>query len=178
MTPDDLNSVLFSMKTRYAELEKQLADPQIYADRFRCRALTRERGHLEDFFRTYDNWTRALRESAENREMLQTEQDETLRQLIESEQGILNGKIAKAENSIGSMLLPPDPNDSRSAIVEIRPAAGGEEAALFAGTMFRLMQNMRNTGAGNMNCWIFPKANSAESRKLLSRCPATMCFPA
>lgn len=138
MTPDDLNSVLFSMKARYAELEKQLADPQIYADRFRCRVLTRERGHLEDFFRTYDNWTRALRESAENREMLQTEQDETLRQLIESEQEILNGKIAEAENSIGSMLLPPDPNDSRSAIVEIRPAAGGEEAALFAGTMFRL----------------------------------------
>ena len=163
MTPDDLNSVLFSMKARYAELERQLADPQIYADRFRCRALTRERGHLEDFFRTYDNWTRALRESAENREMLQTEQDETLRQLIESEQEILNGKIAEAENSIGSMLLPPDPNDSRSAIVEIRPAA--------------FMQNMRNTGAGNMNCWIFPKANSAESRKLLSRCPATMCFP-
>ena len=138
MTPDDLNSVLVSMKARYAELEKQLADPQIYADRFRCRTLTRERGHLEDFFRTYDSWTRALRESAENREMLQTEQDETLRQLIESEQEILNGKITEAENSIGSMLLPPDPNDSRSAIVEIRPAAGGEEAALFAGTMFRL----------------------------------------
>lgn len=138
MTPDDLSSILLSMKARHAELEEQLADPQIYANRFRCRALTRERGHLEDFFRIHDSWTRALRESAENRAMLQTEQDETLRQLIESELVLLNGKIAEAENSIGAMLLPPDPNDSRSAIVEIRPAAGGEEAALFAGTMFRL----------------------------------------
>ena len=138
MTPQDLSGTLTEMKIRHAELEKRLSDPNIYSDRFQCRTLSRERTRLENFFRLYDGWSRALREQSENHDLLQTEQDEELRQLISAEMESLNGKIAAAEKQLGSMLLPPDPNDARNTIVEIRPAAGGEEAALFAGSMFRL----------------------------------------
>ena len=85
MTPDDLAGVLAEMKKRHAELNDSLSDPKIYADRFRCRSLSREKGRLEDFFHLYDEWERALRELAENHKMLQTEQDESLRQLIASD---------------------------------------------------------------------------------------------
>ena len=138
MTPQDLAGVLAEMKERHAEVERQLSDPKIYSDRTLCRKLSRERGRLEAFFQLYDDWSRALRELAGNHEMLQTEQDESLRQLIATDTAELEGKIAQAEKQLGAMLLPPDPNDARNTIVEIRPAAGGEEAALFAGSMFRL----------------------------------------
>ena len=85
MTPQDLAAVLADMKNRHAELEKELSDPKIYSDRFRCRSLSRERGRLENFFHLYDDWSRALRELEENHELLQTEQDEELRQLISAE---------------------------------------------------------------------------------------------
>ena len=138
MTPQDLSGVLSEMKKRHIELDSCLADPKIYSDRFQCRALSREKGRLEDFFQLYDRWERSLRELADNHEMLQTEQDETLRQMIASDMEELRTRIAQAENQLGAMLLPPDPNDARNTIVEVRPAAGGEEAALFAGSMFRL----------------------------------------
>ena len=138
MTPQDLSAVLTEMKQRHGELELQLADPKIYSDRLQCRSLSREKGHLEDFFQLYDDWSRALRERAENHELLQTEQDDSLRQLIMADMAGLNERIAAAEKQLGTMLLPPDPNDARNTIVEVRPAAGGEEAALFAGTIFRM----------------------------------------
>ena len=111
MTPNDLAGVLADMKKRHAELNESLSDPKIYADRFRCRTLSREKGHLEDFFQLYDEWDRAVRELAENHKLLQTEQDEALRQLIAADMEELSGKIAAAEKQLGAMLLPPDPND-------------------------------------------------------------------
>ena len=138
MTPQDLAGVLAEMKKRHAELESALADPNVYSDRFRFRTLNRERGQLESFFRLYETWTRSLNELEANSRMLQTERDEALRQLIEADMAELNAAVATAEKQLGTMLLPPDPNDARNTIVEIRPAAGGEEAALFAGSMFRL----------------------------------------
>jgi peptide chain release factor 1 len=70
--------------------------------------------------------------------MLQEEDDEELKELAAAELEELEKKCEKLENSIRFALLPPDPNDARNIIVEIRPAAGGDEAALFAGELFRL----------------------------------------
>ena len=65
MTPQDLAAVLADMKNRHAELEKQLSDPKIYSDRFRCRSLSRERGRLENFFHLYDDWSRSEEHTSE-----------------------------------------------------------------------------------------------------------------
>ena len=138
MKPQDLAGVSAEMKVRHDELDRELSDPKIYSDRFRCRALSRERGRLEDFFRLLERWTKALKDLDENHAMLQTEQDPSLRQMIEADMADLQAAAADSEKRIGAMLLPPDPNDARNTIVEVRPAAGGEEAALFAGAVFRL----------------------------------------
>ncbi|OQA82694.1 MAG: Peptide chain release factor 1 [Lentisphaerae bacterium ADurb.Bin242] len=138
MRPEDLALQLERMKERYGEIETRLSDPRIYADPFQCRTLTRERGRLSEFFRLFKEWSDALRESADNREMLQTEQDEGLRRMIENELAVLALRVENAEKAVTRMLLPPDPNDGRSIIVELRPAAGGEEAALFTAQMLRV----------------------------------------
>ena len=138
MTPQDLAGMLADMKKRHDELEHQLSDPKIFSDPFHCRVLSREKSRLEEFFSLYENWSHAVRELEENRELLQVEQEEALRQLIAADMESLESRIAASEKKLWTMLLPPDPNDGRNTIVEVRPAAGGEEAALFAGTVFRL----------------------------------------
>ena len=138
MTPQDFAGILADMRSRYDELNLRLTDPGIYSDRFQCRVLTSERRRLENFFHLYEKWSRSLREWEENHSLLQTEQDEAMRQMISAEMDSLRDTLEQAEKQLGSILLPPDPNDARNTIVEVRPAAGGEEAALFAGAMFRL----------------------------------------
>ena len=138
MRPEELAVPVEKMKIRLAELETILSDPAVYADRFRSRTLSRERGNLEEFFKMYEDWSKALTELEENRLMLQEEQDLSFCQLIESEIQRLEEQSSSAERALIRRLLPPDPNDGRNTIVEIRPAAGGEEAALFASSIYRL----------------------------------------
>ena len=82
MTPEDLALQMSRMKERFAELDAQLADPGIYARQYECRVLSAERRRLGELFRLHDDWTKALRELHENRELLQTEQDESFRNLL------------------------------------------------------------------------------------------------
>ena len=126
------------MKEHFAELDAKLADPQIYAKQFECRVHSAERQRLGTVFRLYDDWAKALRELRENHELLQTEQDDSFKALLQNDIAELEAKAAADEKELTLMLLPPDPNDARNTIVEMRPAAGGEEAALFTAEMFRV----------------------------------------
>ena len=88
-------------------------------------------------FRKFDDWRKALAELADNREMLTAETDAELRELIAADIAELEVRAQKLEADIQISLLPPDPNDAKNIIVGIKPAAGGDEAALFAGELFR-----------------------------------------
>ena len=138
MSPEDLALQMSRMKEHFAELDAKLADPQIYAKQFECRVLSAERQRLGTVFRLYDDWAKALRELRENHELLQTEQDDSFKALLQNDIAELEAKAAADEKELTLMLLPPDPNDARNTIVEMRPAAGGEEAALFTAEMFRV----------------------------------------
>ena len=70
MTPEDLALQMSRMKERFAELDAKLADPGIYARQYECRVLSAERRRLGDLFRLHDDWTKALRELHENRELV------------------------------------------------------------------------------------------------------------
>ena len=137
MTPEDIAGYIDNLRGRFAELETAMADPGLYARTAECRQVTQEHRKLESLFNRFDAWTGALNELAENREMLTVEEDADLRELIESDIAVLEEKAARLESEIQLPLLPPDPTDARNIIVEIKPAAGGDEAALFAGELFR-----------------------------------------
>ena len=138
MKPEDIQVQIESMRKRACEIEQQLEDPALYSSLSLQKNLFRERQRLTQIFTLYDSWVKALGDAAGNRELIQTEQDEEFKLLLESDLAELEKKAAEEEKALSLLLLPPDPNDGRSCIVEMRPAAGGDEAALFTAQMFHL----------------------------------------
>ncbi|MGE4565127.1 MAG: peptide chain release factor 1 [Victivallaceae bacterium] len=137
MTPDDIAPYIGKLEARFGELERALADPAVYARIDECRRLSQERRKLELLFENCRAWVKALRDIDETSELLAGEEDAELRELAESDLAALREKSADLEMKLQISLLPPDPNDERNIIVEIKPAAGGDEAALFAGELCR-----------------------------------------
>ncbi|MCQ2351928.1 MAG: peptide chain release factor 1 [Victivallaceae bacterium] len=137
MVPDDIRSYVEKLHVRAAELEKQLADPAIYAKADDCRRVTREHSKLETLFQDFDTWVKTLQDIESTHELLTQETDPEMRELAASDIEDAEKRAAELEDKIQISLLPPDPNDSKNIIVEIKPAAGGDEAALFAAELLR-----------------------------------------
>ncbi|MBP5182667.1 MAG: peptide chain release factor 1 [Lentisphaeria bacterium] len=138
MRPEDLREQMSDMREKARQLEEKLEDPALYASPSAQKGLFRERQRLIRIFSLFDSWQKALSDAAGNRELIQTEQDEEFKLLLENDLAELEKKAQEEEKALSLLLLPPDPNDGRSCIVEMRPAAGGEEAALFTAQMFHL----------------------------------------
>ena len=137
MVPEDIAAYIENLRGRFAELEERMADPTIYSRGAEFRRVSQEHRKLGTLFEKFESWKKALAELAENHEMLTVEEDAEMRDLLTADIESLEQKAAKLEEEIQVSLLPPDPNDAKNIIVEIKPAAGGDEAALFAGELFR-----------------------------------------
>ncbi|MDR0933398.1 MAG: peptide chain release factor 1 [Victivallales bacterium] len=137
MVPEDIAGYIDNLHERFSELEKRMSDPAIYSNGNELRNVSQEHRKLENLFNKFDNWKKSLEEISENRELLTVEEDAEMRDLLAADIASLEQKTAKLEEEIQISLLPPDPNDAKNIIVEIKPAAGGDEAALFAGELFR-----------------------------------------
>ena len=137
MEPAEIQEYIDKLRGRGKELEAKLADPAIYSKVDECRRVTQEHRKLETLFDDFDAWVRSKKELAENHELLTAETDAELREFIASDIEALEKRSAQLEAAIQLALLPPDPNDEKNIIVEIKPAAGGDEAALFAGELLR-----------------------------------------
>ena len=137
MTPDDIASHIEGLRGHFQELETALADPAIYSKPEELRRISQERRKLESLFQNFDLWKKSLLDLAETKEMLSLEEDPEMRLMAEEEVSSLETRIVAMEDAVKLALLPPDPNDNRNIIVEIKPAAGGDEAALFAGDLCR-----------------------------------------
>ncbi|MCF7790414.1 MAG: peptide chain release factor 1 [Victivallales bacterium] len=126
-----------NLKTRSKEIEKRLSDPSIFSRQKEYRDITRELQKLNRLFKDYDQWATYVKELEENKEMIELEEDEEMKKMILVDIKKLENTIPEYEKKVRISLLPPDPNEGKSIIVEIRPAAGGDEAALFAGDLYR-----------------------------------------
>jgi peptide chain release factor 1 len=138
MTPADISEHIENLRERFKELEAKLSDPSIYANHLEAKKVSMERRKLEDLFNAYDRWSEALQELEDNQAMILEESDEELKELISVDIEKLEAEVAKLEKQVRVSLLPPDPNDARNIIIEIRPAAGGDESSLFAGDLYRM----------------------------------------
>jgi len=124
-------------RKRAVELETELANPAVYADQRRAGVLARELQRLKKLLGDYSAAESVLRQIAENKELADSADAEMV-QLAKGELDDLQRKLEKLLRDIQFGLVPPDPNDSRNTIVEIRAGTGGEEAALFAADLFRM----------------------------------------
>lgn len=123
---------------KYRELTEMLADPNISNDVEKIREYSKRISDLEGLIAAIRQYKEVLKEIEGAKEMLQSETDEDLVELVKSELAELKEKEQKIESRIKLLLIPQDPNDMKDIIIEIRAGTGGEEASLFAGDLFRM----------------------------------------
>ncbi len=131
---------LDQIESRYEELQGRLSDPAVTSNPDALRELGKANAEIEEIVLTYRRYKQALAEAASARQMSQEETDKEMKALAEQEHDLQLARASELETQLRVLLLPKDPNDDKSVIVEIKAGEGGEESALFAGDLFRMYQ--------------------------------------
>ena len=126
------------IENKYDELSVKISDPSIMANQNEWRKLCKEHAELEIIVNAYRNYKQVTEDLEANKEMLAEENDKEMREMLQEEISDLTTREEELEREIQILLLPKDPNDDKNIIIEIRGGAGGDEAALFAGDLFRM----------------------------------------
>ena len=128
---------LLGVEERFVDVEKQLSDPKIVQDRDAYQKYVREHAELNKIVTVYRQYKQILQNLEESQDLLK-DADPEIKDLARDEIAALTREKESIESEIKTLLLPKDPNDAKNVIVEIRAGTGGEEAALFAGDLFRM----------------------------------------
>lgn len=135
----DLRPHIERFRRRFAEVEAALSDPKLFDNPQRAQELSREYAQLKDLAATGENYLHTLAQLEENRGLLQSEPaDSELAQMAKDEIARLETTERRLGQAVQFGLVPPDRNDSRNTILEIRAGAGGQESALFAADLHRM----------------------------------------
>ena len=126
---------LEAVEKRYEELTKLISDPEIISNQAEWQKLMKEHASIEDIVLKFREYKKAKQSMEEAEELLH---DPEMKELAEIEYYESKEKLPKLEEELKILLIPKDPDDDKNIICEIRAGAGGEEAALFAGTLFRM----------------------------------------
>jgi peptide chain release factor 1 len=129
---------VLTLRQRYQELSDELSKPDILNDQANYRKLTRAHSRVSKHLAIGERWLTLVDQVADNKEMLHSEKDPEVQEMIREELAELEPAMAAAEAELETALLPHDPNDDRDAILEVRAGTGGDEAALFAEEIARM----------------------------------------
>ncbi len=134
----NLADKLEKIKIKFDSINEQLSDPHISSEREKMITLTRERSDLTEIVEAYSRYASVLKNIKGNKEIIDTVNDSELVSMALAELEDLKSERDTLEEEIKLLLLPKDPNDDKDIIMEIRAGTGGEEAALFAGNLYRM----------------------------------------
>ncbi|MDR8522828.1 MULTISPECIES: peptide chain release factor 1 [Shewanella] len=134
---DSVIRKLEGLLERNEEVLALLSDAEVIADQERFRALSKEYSQLEDVVKAFQSYQQAEEDLESAKEMME-EDDPDLKEMAQEEFKAAKAAIATLEDELQILLLPKDPNDDNNCFVEIRAGAGGDEAAIFAGDLFRM----------------------------------------
>jgi peptide chain release factor 1 len=126
------------IRARFAELEKKLMDPALMSDQKALIKVSQEHASLKKAVALILELEKVQNNLAQNKEIIATEKDNELRALAQEELDSLSSQAEKLSEELEEEIHPASPNDKKNAILEIRAGAGGDEAALFAGDLFRM----------------------------------------
>jgi len=129
---------LQAVEDRYERLNELLSDPEIINDSKKLREYSKEQADLQETVQTYRQYKEAQAQLQDAKAMLDEKLDPEMREMVKEEVNDLETQINELQEKLRILLIPKDPNDDKNVIMEIRGAAGGEEAALFAGTLYRM----------------------------------------
>ena len=135
---------LETLVERFEEVQALLSDPVVIGDQNRFRALSKEYAQLEDVVRSFREYQDAQGDLTSAHEMLQ-EDDAEMREMAQEEIKAAKAQIDTLEQELQILLLPRDPQDDSNCFLEIRAGAGGDEAAIFAGDLYRMYSRYAET---------------------------------
>ncbi|HLQ72680.1 MAG TPA: peptide chain release factor 1 [Bacillota bacterium] len=126
------------LEDRYEKLNELLSDPEVVSDIDKLREYSKEQSDLETVVEKYRTYKEQTTELADAKLMLEDDADAEMAEMVKMEISELDKSTTALEEELKILLLPKDPNDDKNVIVEVRAAAGGDEAALFAGDLYRM----------------------------------------
>ena len=140
----DVQTLIARKRDRFAELEREIADPALFENRKRASEIMREHSGLKQMLAIATDLETARRQLEDNRE-LAAASDAELAQMAQEEIPQLEQRVTELERDMQIALLPPDENENRDAIIEIRAGTGGSEAAIFAADLYRMYHRYAET---------------------------------
>lgn len=133
-----MENKLNALFSRLHELEAVLGQPDVFNDQKKYRALTQEHAYISEVKSLHDTLQNSKKQLKDNKELLSNEKDPEFCEVLREDNTLLESSIAQLEVDLEKLLVPPDPNDSRNTIIELRAGTGGDEAALFVGDCVRM----------------------------------------
>ncbi len=141
MAENTLLEKVLSLQDKYKKLEEQLADPAVIADMKKFVQLNKDYKELQPIIAAGLEYKRLVDELSQAKDILMNEKDDDLKEMAKDEIAQIEPQLPEMEQNIKLLLIPADPDDSKNAMVEIRGGTGGDEAAIFAGDLFRMYQH-------------------------------------
>lgn len=129
---------LQAVEDRYDKLNELLSDPEIVNDPKKLRDYSKEQSDIQETVEVYREYKEAKSQQQDAKAMLEEKLDAEMREMVKEELHELESSLETYEERLKVLLIPKDPNDDKNVIMEIRGAAGGDEAALFAGNLYRM----------------------------------------
>ncbi|WP_101842373.1 peptide chain release factor 1 [Halobacillus sp. Marseille-P3879] len=129
---------LQTLEDRYEKLNELLSDPEVISDTNKLREYSKEQAGLEETVTAYREYKEVAEQLDDAKAMLGDSMDDDMEEMVKEEISELSDRQKELEERLKILMLPSDPNDDKNVIMEIRGAAGGDEAALFAGDLYRM----------------------------------------
>ncbi|WP_339175121.1 peptide chain release factor 1 [Solibacillus sp. FSL R5-0691] len=136
---------LQAVEDRYERLNELLSDPDVVSDSNKLREYSKEQSDIQEMVDVYREYKSVKEQLADTRELMEIEKDADMLEMMKEEFNDLNKQVPELEDRLRILLIPKDPNDSKNVIMEIRGAAGGDEANIFAGDLFRMYTRYAET---------------------------------
>ena len=137
---DKIMAQIEGIVAHYDELQEMMADPEVISDTKRYMEISKEEADLRELVEKYRKYQADKKEIVDNNEIISSESDQDLVDMAKAENSDLEQEVTELEDQIKILMLPKDPNDDKDIIMEIRGAAGGDEASLFAGDLLRMYE--------------------------------------
>lgn len=159
---------LESLVERYEEVQRLLGEPTVIGDQDKFRALSKEYSQLEEVTQCFQAYQQAQADLTAAEEMA-NEDDEDMREMAQEEIADANTRIEQLNEELHILLLPKDPNDERNCFLEIRAGAGGDEAGIFAGDLFRMYSRYAEKKGWKIEVMSFSDAEHGGYKELIAK---------
>jgi peptide chain release factor 1 len=159
---------LEEIKERFEEVGRLMVQQEVIADMKKYAKLSKEYKDLEKIVQVYDDYRNVLDNLASAREILSRERDEEFREMAKDEIETLQPRREQLEEVLKKMLTPKDPNDGKNAILEVRAGTGGDEAAIFAGDLFRMYERFAEKQGWKISILDFTEGSSGGYKEIIA----------